>query len=207
MYKGGVPFIIEAAVAYGGGAGRGATGQRGEIMRFANRSPLLFDAGGCAITKAVRSVDWKRYEIRNFDEAPVTVLVNVVSAFVPYTGAGKQSISTEPEVVDEIKFAVMDVARDMQKYLSGKVRLARKEAKRKAISRYIRQLSVDLPLLANTGEPTDLEKKLTEIVLSKFKEEEMEEKKEAKTRKIMVEESEEAESDSEEKIEFDEEDM
>ncbi len=209
VYSGGVPFIVEAAIAYGGSAGKHTeSGISTEIMRFANRSPLLFDAGGCAVAKAVRAVDWKRYEIRDFDNAPITVFVNFVSAFVPYTGAGKQSISSEPEVFDEIKFAVMDVARDVQRYLSGKVREERKEAKRKAIMRYIHQLAVDLPLLANTGTSEELEKKLTAVVFTRFKAEEAEENEEHKTREIMIEESEsEAGETAENKIEFDEEDM
>ncbi len=209
VYKGGVPFIVEVAIAYGGGAGRRTGSTNAEIMRFANRSPLLFDAGGCAITKAIKSVDWKRYEVKDFENAPISIFVNVVSAFVPYTGAGKQSIASEPEVLDEIKFAVMDVARDLNRYLLGKVRVARKEAKRKAILRYIHQLALNLPLLANSGDPEMLEKKLTKMVFEKFKAEEAEEKKEVKLRKIMVEESsgEEGKSDEEGGIEFDEEDM
>ena len=64
VYKGGFPFQVEVAIAYGGKSGRtvaGPTGQekRLEVMRFANRSPLLFDTGNCAITKAVHSIDGK----------------------------------------------------------------------------------------------------------------------------------------------------
>ncbi|MEM3364153.1 MAG: DNA topoisomerase VI subunit B [Candidatus Micrarchaeia archaeon] len=209
VYRGGVPFIVEVAISYGGKSGaRTESGSiSGEIMRFANRSPLLFDAGGCAITKAVKSVDWKRYELQDFDSSPVTIFVNIVSAFVPYTGAGKQSISSEPEVLDEIKFAVMDVARDLQRYLAGKVREETKATKRKAIMRYIQLLAENLPQLANTGQKEEIEKKLTFLVFEKFKADEAEEeKKEKKTRVIMEEEG--GSSSSEEgKIEFDEEDM
>lgn len=43
-YKGGIPFITEAAIAYGGNAGRKVGDQRkSEIIRFANRVPLTFD--------------------------------------------------------------------------------------------------------------------------------------------------------------------
>ncbi|MCX8199892.1 MAG: DNA topoisomerase VI subunit B [Candidatus Micrarchaeota archaeon] len=209
VYRGGVPFIIEVAICYGGKSGtRTESGTvSGEIMRFANRSPLLFDAGGCAITKAVKSVDWRRYELQDFDSTPVTVFVNIVSAFVPYTGAGKQSIAAEPEVLDEIKFAVMDVARDLQRYLAGKVREETKATKRKAIMRYIQLLAENLPLLANTGQKEELEKKLTFLVFEKFKADEAEEeKKEKKTRVIMEEEGGQPAADDG-KIEFDEEDM
>lgn len=209
VYKGGVPFIVETAIAYGGKSGArteaGAVG--GEIMRFSNRSPLLFDAGGCAITKAVKGIEWKRYGIGDFDNTPITVFVNIVSAFVPYTGAGKQSISNEPEVHDEIKFAVMDVARDLQRYLAGKVREETRATKRKAIIRYIELLSENLPLLANTGNKEELEKKLTVLVFEKFKAEEAEESKKEKKTRVLMEEEGGGESNEEGRIEFDEEDM
>ena len=211
VYKGGVPFIIEAAITYGGKSGKLLqTGQKSsEVLRYANRSPLLFDAGACATYKSVKAIDWKRYEIRNFDDAPISVFVNVVSAFVPYTGAGKQSISSEPEIADEIKFAVMDVARDLNKYLSGKVREERKEAKRKAIMRYIKQLSIALPELANSGKAEEIEQKLSSIVLDRFTVEDLAEDEDAETRDIMIEENENYDDDdeSEGKIEFDEEDI
>ena len=101
IYRGGVPFMVEAAIAYGGGIAH--AGKKGDMMRFANRVPLLFDAGGCAITESIKSVEWSRYGLKNFEEEPVVVLVNFVSVHVPYTGAGKQAVSTEEDVFDEIK--------------------------------------------------------------------------------------------------------
>ncbi|MBU2100819.1 DNA topoisomerase VI subunit B, partial [Candidatus Micrarchaeota archaeon] len=72
VYSGGFPFQIEVAVAFGGNAGRSSGNGNGEeenlkrmeVMRFANKAPLLFDGGGCAITKAVQTIDWKRYGIQ-----------------------------------------------------------------------------------------------------------------------------------------------
>ena len=52
IYRGGVPFMVEAAIAYGGGIAH--AGKKGDMMRFANRVPLLFDAGGCAITESIK---------------------------------------------------------------------------------------------------------------------------------------------------------
>ncbi|PIN82607.1 DNA topoisomerase VI subunit B, partial [Candidatus Micrarchaeota archaeon CG11_big_fil_rev_8_21_14_0_20_47_5] len=56
IYKGGIPFVIEVAIAYGGDAGRnsenGGSGKSGDIIRYANRAPLIFDAAGCALTQA-----------------------------------------------------------------------------------------------------------------------------------------------------------
>ncbi len=171
VYRGGVPFIVEAALAYGGNAGKknpdGSTG--GDIIRYGNRAPLLFDGGGCAVTESVKTIDWRRYDIKDFENDPLSVFVNFVSVHVPYTGAGKQAIAIEDEIVEEIRFAVMEVARNMQRYLHGIVRDTEREAKKKAILRYVKQLSSDLPLLAGEGKPPELEKKLAHMVETKYK--------------------------------------
>ena len=165
VYRGGIPFMIEVGIAYGGGVA--AAEKKGEVMRFSNRVPLLFDSGGCAITETIKSMDWKRYDIRDFEEEPVAVLVNLVSVHVPYTSAGKQAISNEEDVMDEIKFALMEASRGVQKYLSGKRRANEIATKKKVLSRYISQISGDLASLS--GEKKDqIEKKLTEIVEEKY---------------------------------------
>ncbi len=170
VFRGGIPFMVEAAIAYGGGTGRrktdGSVG--GDILRFANRVPLLFDAGGCGMTDAVKTIDWRRYDIKNFENEPVSVLINFVSVHVPYTGAGKQAISGEEEIEEEIRLAVMDAAREMQRYLHGKVREAGREAKKKTILRYISQLAHDLTQLGGKGKPAEIEKKLTKMVEDKY---------------------------------------
>ncbi|MFH1470977.1 MAG: DNA topoisomerase VI subunit B [Candidatus Micrarchaeota archaeon] len=172
VFRGGVPFMVEAAVAYGGGAGaRIGGGVRGDIIRFANRAPLLFDGGGCATTEAVKTIDWKRYDIRDFDSEPLTVFINFVSVYVPYTGAGKQAISLEEEIIAEIRFAVMEVARDLERYVHGKFRAHERANKMKAIMRYVKQLSNDLPELAGEGKPGELEAKLVKLIETKYMQE------------------------------------
>jgi DNA topoisomerase-6 subunit B len=89
-YRGGIPFIVEVGIAYGGYCPPGV-----DVIRFANRAPLMFDSGGCVITEATKSIDWRRYGIRDVDTAPLTIFVNIVSTFVPYTSTGKQAIAAE----------------------------------------------------------------------------------------------------------------
>lgn len=170
IYRGGVPFIVEAAIAWGGNSGKKAVqGYNSDIMRFANRAPLLFDAGGCAITEAIKSVDWKRYGIRDFENEQVTVLVNLSSVHVPYTGAGKQAIATEEEIMDEVKNAVMEAARDLQRYLHGMTRERVRVERKKAIMRYVKQLAADLAELAGGRlKSEELEKKLLHLIESKY---------------------------------------
>jgi DNA topoisomerase-6 subunit B len=165
VYRGGIPFMIEAAVAYGGGIKD--AGKKGEIMRFANRVPLMFDTSGCAITETLKNVEWKRYGITDFEEEPIAVLVNLVSVHVPYTSAGKQAISPEEDVMNEIKFAVMEAARGVQRYLSGKRRAIETANKRKLVMKYIDQLSSDLGYLSGK-KAEDIKKKLERIIEEKY---------------------------------------
>jgi len=132
-YRGGVAFVIEAGISYGGDSGRLVGDQKkAEIMRFANRVPLTFDQGSCAITEALKSIDWKRYGIRDLDNAPITVFVNIVSTNVPYLSTGKQSIAPEPEILHEVRQATMKIARSLQKYIRAK-KAAEEEAMRSKI--------------------------------------------------------------------------
>ncbi|RLG19600.1 DNA topoisomerase VI subunit B [Candidatus Micrarchaeota archaeon] len=170
VFRGGVPFVVETAITYGGNSGRHTqSGVSGDVIRFANRAPLLFDAGGCAITQAVKEMDWNRYGMKEFDSMPITVFVNFVSVHVPYTGAGKQAIANEEEIVGEIKLSVMECARELQSHLRGKVRAGEKEAKKKAIMRYVDQLAKDLVELSGTGDVERLKKKLVKLVEGKYK--------------------------------------
>lgn len=144
VFKGGFPFIVEAAIAYGGSSGRQTErGYAGNIMRFANRVPLLFDTGSCGITEAVKQIQWERYGI-DVDNQPVSILVNISSVHIPYSGVGKEAISQEEEIIEEIKLALMDAARGIQHYIHGKQQLNYDTNRYKTIMRYTNQLSENL---------------------------------------------------------------
>ncbi len=170
VYRGGVPFLVEVGIAYGGKAGHTTKDSSVglDVKRFANRAPLLFDAGGCATTEAVKTIDWNRYGLKNVNEMPITVYMNLVSVFIPYTGAGKQAITTEEEVVEELRFAVMEVARDLEHFLSGRIRDEQREARKKAIMRYVKQLATDLPALSGKSSEKEIEKSLLHMIEHKY---------------------------------------
>jgi DNA topoisomerase-6 subunit B len=194
IYRGGIPFMVEVAIAYGGNAGkRNDNIISSEIIRYANKTPLLFDNAGCAITEAIKSIDWKRYDIKNFEEEPMSVLVNFSSVYVPYTSAGKQAISNEEEILQEIKMAVMEAARNLQRYLHGVNREKERHERKKAILRYVQQLAKDLPELADKGSPQEIEKKLINIVETKYSSEIEEDEENQKEEKEKIQEEEDIE--------------
>lgn len=143
VYGGGYAFQVEVGIAYGGHSGRKlSTGeQRWEVMRFANCAPLLFDAGGCALTKAAQDVEWNRYGLKGIDELPVTIFINLISTHIPYTGAGKQSVSDIDDIVQEIRFALMDVGRKFNRFHSHKRHLQEHTARRNALLKYITEIA------------------------------------------------------------------
>ncbi|MGC8648783.1 MAG: DNA topoisomerase VI subunit B [Candidatus Micrarchaeia archaeon] len=149
VFRGGIPFIVEAAVAYGGNAGRQTEeGISGNILRFANRVPLLFDSGNCAITEAAKDIDWKRYNI-DIETQPISIFVNVSSVYIPYSGVGKEAISKEDEIIEEIKLAIMEAARGVQNFIRGKEHVAFEVGRYKTIMRYAKQLSLNLSEITN----------------------------------------------------------
>lgn len=186
-YQGGVSFIIEAGLAYGGDAGRVVKEQRkSEIMRFANRVPLTFDAGSCAITEALKSIDWKRYGLRDLDNTPLTLFVNIISTQVPYLSTGKQSVSPEPEIVHEIRQSTMKLARKLQKHLRAKKAAKEKEKRSKVFEDYVPIIIEEAAKLGETGVPEYQEvlakvtkKALAELLGEKVEEEEEEEELDA----------------------------
>jgi len=160
VYRGGLPFIVEAGIAYGGSAGK-TTERKNEneedevgmeLIRFANRAPLIFDQGGCAITTAMRNIDWRRYGV-DPETAQLTLFVNVASAYVPYTSAGKQSIADEPEVLDEIRTAIMEVARELRKFLYRKIKIKERQERAGVFEQYLPIIARKAAKLANAREP------------------------------------------------------
>jgi DNA topoisomerase-6 subunit B len=149
VFRGGIPFLVEAAIAYGGKAGAAKEGgvKGSELLRFANRVPLLFDAGTCATSEAVKTIDWGRYDLKPLEEKPVSIFINFVSVYVPYTGAGKLAISQEEEIVQEIRQALMECARDVSVYLHGLAKAEEQERRRTLFFRYIDEVARALETL------------------------------------------------------------
>ena len=162
VYRGGLPFVAEIGIAYGGNAGRfaegkgendGGEGEAGmDLIRFANRAPLIFDQGGCAITAAARNIEWRRYGV-DPSVAPLTLFVNVSSAYVPYTSAGKQSIADEPEIIAELRTAIMGAARELRRFLFRKVKMKERQERAGVFAEYLPVIARKAARLANVKEP------------------------------------------------------
>lgn len=116
----GNPFVVEVGIVYGGGLSREDPVQ---ILRFANRVPLMYQQGACAITQAVEAVDWRRYGLeqrggQGIPFGPAIVLVHVASTKIPFTSESKEAIANIPEIKEEIELALKACARRLKTHLN-----------------------------------------------------------------------------------------
>lgn len=190
VYRG-FPFLIEVGIVYGGDLKNDTI----EVMRFANRVPLLYQAGACAITEAVKDIDWKRYGLQQTGDSlpigPMALVVHTCSTWVPFVSESKEAIAPYPEIVKEIKLAIQDTARDLSRFLSGKRRIGEQRRRLLIFERYASEVADALSKLTKKGKK-DIENKLKSMITKKVKIEpeekesiaEKEEKKEEKQKTL-----------------------
>ena len=92
----GNPFQIEVGLVFGGDLT--ADGPI-EVLRFANRVPLMYQQGGCALTKAIESIDWKRYGLdhpgaKGLPKGAAAVLIHLASTNVQFTSEAKEAVAS-----------------------------------------------------------------------------------------------------------------
>lgn len=138
---GGHSFIVEAAIGYGGKLP--AEGQA-TLLRFANRVPLLYQQGACAITGAVQNVNWKNYGLsqQGLPVGPVMILVHVAATNVPFTSESKDAIASVPEVEKEITLALQELGRDLKLFLSRRDKSKLAEDRARAVCSVIPLIAI-----------------------------------------------------------------
>ncbi len=92
-----------------------------QVLRFANRVPLQFDKASCAIVKSLTSVQWRSYGLRQPKDSlplgPYIVAVSVVSPFIKFKNASKETIDASDELVEELRRALMQAGQRLSRYL------------------------------------------------------------------------------------------
>ena len=115
----GNPFQVEVGMVYGGNLPKD---QQVEILRFANRVPLLYQQGACAITHAIERVKWKQYGLeqrsgKGIPAGPAIILVHVASTRVPFTSEAKEAVADIPEIIEEIDKGLKECARHLRLHI------------------------------------------------------------------------------------------
>jgi DNA topoisomerase VI subunit B len=138
VYRGN-PFLVEAVLAWNV-AGHNAD-ELATVHRFANRVPLQYQQGACAITKSVMGTAWKNYGLSQSRGALPTgsmvAIVHIASVWVPFTSESKEAVASYPEVLKEIRLALQDCGRRLGVHIRRGKRLADARKKQDYIKSYI----------------------------------------------------------------------
>lgn len=144
VYRGN-PFQVEVGLAYGGGL---PADELIDLYRLANRVPLQYQASACAITKAVMTVDWRSYGLSMSKGAlptgPMVLMVHIASVWVPFTSESKEAIAHYPDIVKELRLALMDVGRRLGSHIRRSRRVTDEAKKKSYIEKFIPHIGIAL---------------------------------------------------------------
>ena len=127
----GNPFQVEVGLIFGEGM---VADKHVEVLRFANRVPLMYQQGGCLLTKAIESVDWRQYGLeqaggKGVPKGPAAILVHLASTNVQFTSEAKEALSGNEFVYEETRKAMLEMGRGLRKHLEKKKKMAKTREK------------------------------------------------------------------------------
>ncbi len=144
VYRGN-PFLVEAAIAYGG---KLPAEGLAKVLRFANRVPLLYQQGSCAIWESVLATAWRNYHVNQSRGAPpagpLVISVHFASVWVPFTSESKEAIASYPNIIKETKLCLQECGRRLSVFLSRRRREDEEQRKRDYIEMYIPHIGIGL---------------------------------------------------------------
>ena len=144
VYRGN-PFLVEVGLAYGGNI---SADDPITLYRYANRVPLQYQQGACAITRSATSTDWKAYQLQQprgaLPVGPVLLMVHIASVWVPFTSESKEAIAHYPEIIKEMRLGLQECGRQVATFIRKRKREADEAKKRAYIEKYIPQVAVGI---------------------------------------------------------------
>ncbi len=140
-----------------------------QVLRFANRVPLQFDKSACAIVHAIESVNWRTYGLvqpkNSLPQGPYIIAVSVVSPFIKFKNASKETIDGSEELVEEIRRALIQAGQKLSRHI-------RREVKANELEERIRHIEQFGPILveglSRISKASDSRKKKAEEGLMKL---------------------------------------
>jgi len=161
----GNPFQVEVGIVFGGDL---PPDQPVDVLRFANRVPLMYQAGGCALTQAVGKVDWRRYGLeqrggQGLPFGPAIVLVHVCSTKVPFTSEAKEAVATVDEIMTELDLALKECGRRLKTHLTKKAHRARTKEKFEIVQLILPRIAEKSAKIVNKKVPV-LDATITKIM-------------------------------------------
>jgi DNA topoisomerase-6 subunit B len=189
VYRGN-PFAIEVGLAFGTGqAGmvqsvvdqedavplaegeaeeKESEVQMARVMRFANRVPLLYQPGACAVTKAVVETSWRNYGLSQsrgaLPQGPLVIFVHMASVWVPFTSESKEAVADYDEIRKEIRLAMNEAGRRLSSFVRRRERAALELKRRDVFEAYIEEVADACKRLKKGKlDAEDLKKRLQKI--------------------------------------------
>ncbi len=120
-------------------------GQSMNVFRYANRVPLQFQAGACAITQTVMQTNWRAYGLSqsrgSLPSGPITLMIHMASVWVPFTNESKEAVACYPEIQKELRLALQAVGRKLGMFLRRRLRVRHEGERRNLFLRYIGEVA------------------------------------------------------------------
>ena len=115
------------------------------ILRYANRVPLQFKMGDCAITKAIINTNWRSYGLSqsrgSLPTGPITLMVHMASVWVPFTSESKEAIASYPEIEKELRLALQATGRKLGMFLRRRKSIKQEGERRTVFLRYLGEVA------------------------------------------------------------------
>ena len=151
---GGDPFIVEAGIAYGGEIESGSV----DVMRFANRVPLVYQRGACATTDVIKRIGWRNYGLdqsggSGIPSGNAVIMIHVASTNVPFTSESKDAIANVPEIEDEIELAIREASRELKSYLNKRRSLQKRRKKQDVLGRILPEMADKVSEVTDRNRP------------------------------------------------------
>ena len=121
-------------------------GQTMNVLRYANRVPLQFQPGACAITQSIMGTNWRAYGLSQsrggLPSGPVTIMVHIASVWVPFTSESKEAVASYPEIQKEIRLGLQAVGRKLAMFVRKRMKVKQEGERRNVFLRYLGEVAM-----------------------------------------------------------------
>ena len=151
----GNPFAVEAGLVYGGDL---RSDEQVRIVRYANKVPLLYQPGACAITRSISETDWRSYGLEQrqgtgIPFGPAIIFVHVYGVRLPYTSESKEAIANVDAIMEEIKLAMKIIGRSLKSFMNKKDKRQKINEKFRLVQSLIPEIARKAASIVNEDQP------------------------------------------------------
>jgi DNA topoisomerase-6 subunit B len=130
----GHPFIVEVGVCLGSGK---MVKPGIQVFRFANRIPMLFEAGSDVTTRVAKKMNWGHFKISKTKDK-IGVFTSIVSTKIPFKGTSKEYIGEDAKAIfNAIKHGVTVCAGSLAKKIALRRQMQEHADRKRNLEKYI----------------------------------------------------------------------